>query len=416
MPVIQRRQATLRHIFACLAVLMADAAKAEEVEVLHYWQPSSASTLLLKEMVKKEGHTWKDFVIVPGGTNGLLNSLLKLRVRSGNPPFAALVRAPVARQWAREGQLTSLDEAAQAGQWDKILPRAIRDAVKQNDRYVAVPVDIYRENWLWVNNRLLQRAGATAPADWPAFFEAAEKLRRAGIVAVGYGGQPRGNLHLFATVALGIGGPDFFRRAFVQHELGALSGAVMEEVLRTFRRIKPYTKAGVVQREWQEVSQDLIEGRAAMMFMGDWTAPQLSAAQPRPGADFQCLPTPGSAGAYTYVIDSFALFRTTNPEKTRAQQAFAAGLLSPDIQVRFNLALGAIPVREGSDLARFDACRRESAAAFRKAEETGVLVPSLALALSASVEVAVADVVTAFWNDDSMTPKTAAELLLAVMK
>ena len=60
-------------------------------------------------------------------------------------------------------------------------------------------------------------------------------------------------------------------------------------------------------------------------------------------------------------------------------------MLTPAMQVQFNLEEGSIPVREGSDLSRFDACAKQSAAAFRKAEDNNTLVPSLALAVSAHV-------------------------------
>lgn len=392
-------------------------ASGAEAEVLHYWRPDDPATLLLKDMLKKQGHTWMDFSIVPGGSNGLLNSLLKSRVMSGNPPFAAVIRAPVARHWAREGRLTDLEEAARLGQWDKLLPKAVRDTVKDNERYVAVPLGMYRSNWLWTNNRLLQKVGAKAPADWAQFFETAERLRRAGVVALAHdGGQQRQNLHLFETVALGVGGADFYRKAFLQREASELTGSVMEEVLRTFRRLKRYTQTNAPQRDWPDVSRMLLEHQAAMVIGGDWTGPLFAGARVRSGFDYSCTPAPGSAGAVTYLVDSIAMFRPQNGGEAQAQREFAAGVLSPDIQLRFSLAQGSIPVRQGIDLARFDACARQSAAAFRKAEESNTLLPSFPLALSASAEVGVADVVTAFWADDSMTPKMAMELLVAVMR
>lgn len=415
-PAANRPWLLRRAVLGVAAVLAMSMARADDVEVLHYWRPDGATTLLLKDMLKKQGHTWKDFAIIPGGTNGLLNSLLKSRVLSGNPPFAALIRAPVARHWAREGRLTNLDDVARAGQWDKILPKVVRDAVKDNDHYIAVPVDLHRENWLWVNNRLLKRAGAKVPTDWASFFETADTLKRAGIVAVAHGGQPRENLHLFESVALGVGGPEFYRKAFVQRETAELSGKTMDEVLRTFRRLKAYTQVDVAQRDWPEVSKDLINGKAGMGFVGDLTKTMFAEAKAQSGFDYTCVPAPGTAGMFTYEIDSFSMFRPQNPEKIRAQQEFAAGMLTPAMQVQFNLDEGSIPVREGSDLSRFDACAKQSAAAFRKAEDNNTLVPSLALAVSAHVEVGMAEVVSAFWTDDSMTPKMAMELLVAVMK
>jgi len=399
-----------------IAWLTASLAQADEVEVLHYWQPQDKGTLVLKHMLQQQGHTWKDFVIIPGGSNGLLNSLLKARVQSGNPPFAALVRAPVARHWGRKQRLSNLDDAAQAGQWDTVLPPAIRDAVKDGGRYIAVPVSVYQENGLWLNNRLLGRVGARAPHDWPSFFEAADKLRQAGIVAVAHGGQARGNLHLFASVALGVGGPDFYRRAFVQHESAALSGAMMEKVLLTFRRIKPYTRTESGLRDWQDVSNDLVEDRAAMVFMGGWVAPVFAAARARSGFDVSCVAAPGSAGAFSYLIDSFAMFAQRSAAQEKVQQRFAAGLLAPAVQTRFNQERGAIPVVAAADLTTFDTCARQSAAAFRKAEAADKLVPSFALAMTAPLEVEFAEIVSAFWVDDSMTPSAAMQQLATAVK
>lgn len=412
----QRWTRAARALAMCGACLAGAAAQAGEAEVLHYWQPDEKSTLILKEMLKQQGHAWKDFVIIPGGSNGLLNSLLKSRVESGNPPFAALLRAPVARHWGRKQRLANLDDAARAGRWDEALPPAIRAAVKDQDRYIAVPVSVYQENGLWLNNRLLRQAGASAPHDWPSFFDAADKLRRAGVVAVAHGGQQRGNLHLFSSVALGVGGPEFYRRAFVERDPAALSGEVMEKVLLTFRRIKPYTRADIGQRDWQDVSRDLVDDKAAMVFMGGWATPVFAAAKARSGFDYSCVAAPGSAGAVSYLIDSFAMFRLHSPQQALAQQQFAAGLLAPAVQARLNRERGAIPARADTDMAGFDACARQSAAAYRKAEAADMLVPSFALAVTAPREIEVAEIVSAFWIDDSMAPGTAMKLLAAAMK
>jgi glucose/mannose transport system substrate-binding protein len=346
----------------------------------------------------------------------LLNSLLKSRILSGNPPFAALIRAPVARDWGRAGSLANLDDVAGAGKWDSVMPKAVRDAVKDRGHYIAVPISMYQENGLWVNNRLLKRVGADVPRDWPAFFAAADKLRQAGIVALAHGGQQRGNLHLFASVALGVGGPGFYREAFVARDPAALSGRQMEQVLQTFRRIKRYVHAGIAQRNWPDVSRDVIEGRAAMVFMGGWTGPMFRAEHDKSGFDFSCVPAPGTAGTFSYVIDSFALFGSRNPETTRAQRDFAASILSPEVQVSFNRDRGSIPARLDADLGTFHPCQKQAAAAFRKAEENDTLVPSLALAVPADTEVALAEAVTAFWADDSMPTKTAMGRIAAALK
>ncbi|WP_371767547.1 ABC transporter substrate-binding protein [Massilia sp.] len=391
-------------------------AQADDAEVLHYWQPDDTGTALLKDILRKQGHEWKDFVVLPGGKNGLLNGLLKARILSGNPPFAAVIRAPVARDWGRAGSLTNLDDISASGKWDSVLPRAVRDAVKDRGHYIAVPINMYQENGLWVNNRLLKRVGADVPHDWPGFFAVADKLRQAGIVALAHGGQQRGNLHLFASVALGVGGPQFYRRAFVSRDPAALSGRQMEQVLQTFRRVKSYVRPRVEQLNWPDVSRDVIDGKAAMVFIGGWTGPMFEAEHARTGFDFSCVPAPGTGGAFAYVIDSFALFGSRNPGTTRAQKDFAASVLSPEVQVSFNRERGSIPARFDVDLGTFHPCQKQAAAAFRKAEENDTLVPSFAIAVPADTEVALAEAVTAFWADDSMSTRTAMARIATALK
>lgn len=412
-------RASLVGLMLCALALQAPRGMAAEVEMLHAWAPDDRATAVLKEMLRRQGHAWTDFSIVPGDSNGLLNSLLAARIRSGNPPFGAVIRAPVARDWARQGKLADLGDVAARGQWDAVLPATVRDALKYDGRYVAVPVSLHRSNWLWLNRRLLARVGADAPTDWPGFFEAAERLRRAGIVALAHDGHQRQNLHLFESVALGVGGAEFYRRAFVLRQPSALSSQAMEEVLRTFRRIKPYTgngaSAGQAQRDWRTTFGTLVDDEAAMMFAGDWTAPMFSAARERSGADVACVPTPGAAGAVTYLVDSFALFGAQDPQRLRVQRAFAAELMTPAIQSRFNRVQGSNPARQDLDQGKLEGCAGQSIQSMRSAEDNGRLLPAFPMALSAAAEVGMADIVNAFWNDDSMSERTAMARLAAVL-
>jgi glucose/mannose transport system substrate-binding protein len=69
-----------------------------------------------------------------------------------------------------------------------------------------------------------------------------------------------------------------------------------------------------------------------MQFMGDWAKPIFQTAQRSGSLEFACVPAPGTAKAYAYTVDSFALFKVNSPAKTRAQQDFAADLLAPGVQ------------------------------------------------------------------------------------
>ena len=62
-------------LFALAAPLLALAihqAQAGEVEVLHWWTSGgeAKSAAVLKEMLEKQGHSWKDFAVAGGGGEG----------------------------------------------------------------------------------------------------------------------------------------------------------------------------------------------------------------------------------------------------------------------------------------------------------------------------------------------------------
>lgn len=402
---------------ALVTAWCATAVHAGELEVLHFWDvgDDARAVNVLKSTLRRQGHTWKDFAVT-ADANGFPLFLLRSRVQSGNPPAAAQVKAPVIRQWAREGALANLDATARAGQWDAVLPRVVSDAMKYKGSYVAVPANIHRVNWLWINMRILKRANAQVPVTWDDFFAAAGAMKRAGYIAVTHGGQPWQDFLLFENVVLGVGGPEFYRKAFVALDPGALAGPVMEQALQTFRRIKPYTDVAAMGRNWNVAASRLANGEAGMQFMGDWAKPIFQTAQRSGSLEFACVPAPGTAKSYAYTVDSFALFKVNSPAKTRAQQDFAADLLAPGVQEEFNLVKGSIPVRQGVDLKKFDRCAKQSAAAFEAASRGGTLVPSISMALPPTVEDAMREAVSAYWHDDRITARATMQRLVAAAR
>jgi len=402
---------------ALVTAWCATAVHAGELEVLHFWDvgDDARAVNVLKSTLQRQGHTWKDFAVT-ADANGFPLFLLRSRVQSGNPPAAAQVKAPVIQQWAREGALANLDATARAGQWDAVLPRVVSDAMKYKGSYVAVPANIHRINWLWINTRILKRANAQVPVTWDDFFAAADAMKRAGYIAVTHGGQPWQDFLLFENVVLGVGGPEFYRKAFVALDPGALAGPVMEQALQTFRRIKPYTDVAAMGRNWNVAASRLANGEAGMQFMGDWAKPIFQTAQRSGSLEFACVPAPGTAKAYAYTVDSFALFKVNSPAKTRAQQDFAADLLAPGVQEEFNLVKGSIPVRQGVDLTKFDRCAKQSAAAFEAASRGGTLVPSISMALPPTVEDAMREAVSAYWHDDRITARATMQRLVAAAR
>jgi glucose/mannose transport system substrate-binding protein len=391
--------------------------RAGTLEVLHSWDGKfdGEAIAVLRTAVTERGHRWQDFTIVSGGGNGMATALLASRVRSGNPPSVAQVPAPVIANWARQGKLVDVDAVAKAEDWDAVLPAPVRGAVQYRGHYVAVPVNVHRLNWLWINAELLKRAGATVPSTWDQFFDTAEKMQRAGYLPVAHGGEQWQDLMLFQTVVLGVGGPDFYTRALQRFDPEALSGPTMLRALLTFRRIKQYTQRKGLSRRWSEASAQLIDGTAAMQFMGDWAKPMFLRAQEKSGFAFECTPAPGTAGQFVFTTDAFAFFRLDDQASIEAQQSFASIAMSRPIQARFNQIKGAIPPRLDTESSPGDRCGDIANAAYRRAARSGSLIPSMAMSTSPALERALPKIVSEFWRDDGVKPATTmAHLVQAV--
>ena len=400
-------------------LLLAGAARAGEVEVLHYMTSGgeAKAAAALKATLQAKGHTWRDFAVAGGGGDSAM-TVLKSRVVSGNAPAAAQIKGPSLQEWAAEGVLANIDDVAKAEKWDSLLPRQISDVMKYKGSYIAAPLNVHRVNWLYANPEVLKKAGAKVPGNWDEFFTAAEALKKAGVIPVAHGGQNWQDFTVFESVALGLGGVDFYRKALVQLDPAALNGATMEKVLLTFRRIKGYTDKNAPGRDWNLATGMVVKGEAGMQLMGDWAKGEFMAAGKQPGKDFVCVAAPGSAGAFTFNVDSLAMFKVKGEDKVKAQKDLAAAVMSPQFQETFNLNKGSIPVRLNMDLSKFDDCAKASAKDFAASAQGGTLVPSIAhgMAVPASVEGAIKDVISQFWNDDRMTPKAAMTRLTAAAK
>ncbi|MDD2920207.1 ABC transporter substrate-binding protein [Rhodoferax sp.] len=392
---------------AVAMVVAANAALAGEVEVLHWWTSGgeAKSAAELKKIMQSKGHTWKDFAVAGGGGDNAM-TVLKSRVVAGNPPAAAQIKGPAIQEWASEGVLANLDATAKAEKWDALLPKVVADVMKYKGNYVAAPVNVHRVNWMWANAAVLKKAGVSgAPKTWDEFFAAAEKVKKAGLIPVAHGGQNWQDFTTFESVALGVGGAVFYKDAFVKLDQKALTSPTMTKALETFRKVKTYTDPASPGRDWNLATAMVIQEKAAFQFMGDWAKGEFTAAGKVPGKDYICAAAPGTANAFTFNVDSFAMFKLKDAGAQKAQADLAAAIMGTEFQEVFNLNKGSIPVRLNMDMAKFDDCAKLSSKDFVATSKAGGLVPSIAheMAVPPAVSGAMKDAVSQFWNNDKMS-------------
>jgi glucose/mannose transport system substrate-binding protein len=206
-------------------------------------------------------------------------------------------------------------------------------------------------------------------------------------------------------VVLGVGGAKFYNDALVKLDQKALTSPTMTKALETFRKVKAYTDPAAPGRDWNLATAMVIQEKAAFQFMGDWAKGEFTAAGKVPGKDYICAAAPGTANAYTFNIDSFAMFRLKDANAQKAQGDLAAAIMGTQFQEIFNLNKGSIPVRLNMDMAKFDDCAKLSAKDFVGTAKSGGLVPSVAhgMAVAPAAEGAIKDAVSQFWNDDKIS-------------
>lgn len=392
---------------------------AGEVEVLHFWTSGgeAKSVAELKKMLEEKGDKWKDFAVAGGGGENAM-TVLKSRVVSGNPPAAAQIKGPTIQEWGDENVLTNLDDVAKAEKWDSLLPDVVANVMKYKGHYVAAPVNVHRVNWMWINPEVFKKAGVEIPKTWDELFTAADKIKAAGFVPIAHGGQPWQDSTVFESIVLGVGGADFYRKAFVDLDPATLDSDTMVKAFDILRKYKSYTDKDSPNREWNMTTGMVINGKAGMQFMGDWAKGEFTAAKKEAGKDFLCLPAPGTAGMFTFNIDSFAMFELKDAKNKPAQMDLAKTIMDPKFQEIFNLNKGSIPARLNMDMSKFDKCAKDSSDEFVKSAKDKTLVPSMAHGMStfSATQGAIFDTVTKFYNDDAMSSKDAAKALASAVK
>ncbi|WP_447780448.1 ABC transporter substrate-binding protein [Aeromonas veronii] len=404
--------------FSVIALLSAPVA-ASQVEVLHWWTSGGEAKAVevLKSEWTKQGNQWNDFAVQGGGGKSAM-TVLKSRALAANPPEAAHLKGYELKEWAGLGFLRDLSPMAEHLGWYSQMPPMVRATLSQNGALMAVPTGIHRVNWLWLNRKIFERNKLTPPTDWAQFVTVADQLKKRGITPLAIGNEPWQLAVLFETVALGEGGKEFYRKAFLEQDSATLTGPDMVRVLTRFQQLRAYVPQKYAGLKWHQATNLLESGGAAMQVMGDWVKGELSAGNYRPGEDIACLPSPGSAGLFSYNLDSIAMFKQRDPAQLQAQGDLAQLLMTPKFQEEFNWVKGSIPALTNPDMSKFDRCAVRSYQDFLLAEKQDNLLPSMAegMATPTNMRQAILDVLSNFFNDPKANPEQTALHLERAMR
>lgn len=382
-----------------------------QAEVLHWWTSGgeARSVAVLQKEFASRGGKWTDMPVAGGGGDAAMTAL-RARVLAGNAPTAVQLKGPAIQEWYEEGVLANISSVAKAQGWADVLPASIAGHMKCEGKWCAAPVNVHRIDWIWANAAVLAKNGISMPTSWDEFNAAAAKLQAAGVTPLAHGGQAWQDATVFEAVALGIGGPEFFQKAFVELDQATLKSNTMVKVFDQMRIMRGFVDNNFSGRDWNLATAMVMNGEAAFQIMGDWAKGEFLAAGKRPGIDFLCASTPGDG--FLYNVDSFAMFAVDGSDKTDGQLLLAELIVGKNFQKVFNMNKGSIPARVDVALDDFDPCAHTSAQDMATSNAGGSLLPSYAhgMALRGAQAGAITDVVTAHFNSD-MSSADAVEML-----
>lgn len=394
------------------AVAMAE--EKGKVEGIHHWVSESEVNALkvITDKLATKGYTWQDSAV--GGLSGA-NALQALRTRlaAGNPPATMQFLGYEGLDWAKEGVLRSLNELYTKNGWDNALAPQLLAFVKSGDEYISLPINMHRQNWVWANKAVFDKAGIAEPKSWDELIAAGEKLKEAGVVPLAIGDEPWQILEVFEAILVDVNGADFYKKAVIDLDESALSSDQMVDAFDKLRKVRGLVDDGFTGRDWAVATGMVASGKAAMQVMGDWAKGEFLAKGMKPGVDFLCFPTPAATPNYKFVIDAFGLFKIDDAAVTAGQDAWAESIMDPEVQKNFNKIKGSIPARSDVSVDDFDACAQRSFADREAAVANGAMLGGLTEGFAAQPQFAgvFSDVVGKFFVTD-MSSKDAVQALV----
>jgi glucose/mannose transport system substrate-binding protein len=381
-----------------------------KAEVLHWWTSGGESAAIkeIADRFKAAGGEWVDTAIATGeaaraaGIN---------RIVGGNPP--TVMQFNTGKQFEElvtNGFLSPLDKVAEANKWKQILPAAIVEATSRDGKFYAAPVNIHGQNWLWYNIAVLKKAGVEPPKTFGDIVAAAPKLKAAGIIPFAHGAQDWQDQILFDAVLIADAGKDTFQNLYGKADVKAAQSAGFKKAAETFRALSLLADEGSAGRNWNDTTNLVITGKAAMQHMGDWAKGEFIAANMKPGTDYGCAVMPGG---YVMGGDVFVFPKVKDAAGLAAQVKIAELMLSPETQIAFNTKKGSVPVRLDLDVSSMDICAQ---AGMKALKDPAQQIPSGGYIASPDRVGAVRDVITQFWSTKSMSTDDFVAKIVTALK
>jgi glucose/mannose transport system substrate-binding protein len=394
---------------ACLFLLQptnaAQAAGENKLEIFSWWTSGGESAALnaLFDVYKKQ-NTGVEIVnaAVSGGGGSAARPVLQTRLAGGNPPDTWQTHPgyELIGQYVDPGYCEPVTELYKTDGWDTAFPKELVVNLMTKDRKIySVLAGIHRGNVLWYNTKLLEKNGIKVgdQMTFDQFFAACDKLKAAGVPALGVGDSGIwASAQLFENTLLGVIGA----KGWVDLFDGSMQwdDPKVKEAMKLFAKMQDYLNPDHAALSWDQAIKALMDGKVAFSSMGDWADGEFLKAKLKEKEDFGWISHPGTDGSFIVVADGFTLAKGA-PHK-EAAMAWLKSIGSKEAQEAFNPLKGSIPARTDVDRSKFDGYHQWSMDSFSKDKLLASCVHGEAA--PAAFQQALNDAVTAFVVDKNI--------------
>ncbi|MDC0114376.1 ABC transporter substrate-binding protein [Planktomarina temperata] len=382
-----------------LTVATATAVMAEgvELEVTHWWTSGGEAAAVAKfaDAWNATGNTWVDGAIA--GSGGTARPIIISRIIGGDPMAATqLNHGRQAEELIEAGLLLDLTDVAEAGGWAEIVnPSSLLDACTLDGKIYCVPVNIHSAQWIWLSHAAYESAGLDVPTDWNEFTASAGSLKEAGILPLAMGQQGWQQNIAFGAITLAVAGQEAWNGVNIDKNADVARGPEYTAAFEAVAAARDLAAESNVQ-DWNMATNLVITGQAGAQIMGDWAQGEFSVAEQVEGKDYSCLPGLGLNPVIDTGGDAFYFPVNDDPAITAAQKELAALLISPEVQVSFNLAKGSLPVRGDIDMSTANGCMQKGLEILAN----GGVLPSGDISFSQDTTLQIEDLQAQFWSSD----------------
>jgi glucose/mannose transport system substrate-binding protein len=199
-----------------------------------------------------------------------------------------------------------------------------------------------------------------------------------------------------------VGGPEAYLKVYKDKDAEVAAGPDIAKVFKAVDDARKMAANSKVQ-DWNQATNLVITGQAGGQIMGDWAQGEFQVAGQVAGTDYTCLPGLGVNEVISTGGDAFYFPVLSDPEKSAAQEVLASVMMAPATQVAFNLKKGSLPVRGDVDLATANDCMKKGLEILA----AGNVIQGTDELISPDTATQINDLMSAFFNDPTITPETA---------